>query len=205
MTLPLDETSQLRFTVGKGREEIIDALVLTLMNLQPRDSAAPAARCVALVSPTFFFPENCGAAGRVWSAITVAAARGASIHLLYLLNESRMNSPRVVHVLAHQKEELERQDLPEGVLKNVKIGWLPLPLLQYKHLLRRQQTFLHLIPAHPSPPQPVLIKPDYASDLGKIIALRAFPLEDDESEEWCDVFEGYWKLRNDLSKYPHKD
>jgi hypothetical protein len=207
MTLPLDETSQFRYTVGKGREEIIDALVLTLMNLQPRHKSGSRqkARCVALVTPAFFFPENCGAAGRVWSAITVAAARGASIRLLYLLNESRMNSPRVVHVLAHQKEELERHDLPQGVLKNVEIGWLPLPQPQYKNLLRRQQTFLHLIPAHPSPPQPVLLKPDYASDLGRIIALRAFPLEDDESEEWCGVFEEYWKLRNDLSKYPHKD
>jgi hypothetical protein len=205
MTRPFEDSElEFRFTVGKGREEIVDAMVLMLLQLQSRQNKVSAAGCCrGLTTPAFFFHNNCGPAGRVWSAMKIAAFRGATLNWMFLLNESRMNEPLVVEVLSSMKSDLERG--PKQVRDHLKIGWLPLPQRVYKDRLRTTETFV-LLDSYDELSKrqtSVLVKPDYSSDMGRLTALRVFPAE--SGGGWDDCFARYWKLQNDIQSFPHRE
>ena len=176
-------------------------LVTMLLSLQPSCKPKTRGVCTALTTPAFFFDENCGAMGRVVAAIKIAAARGARIQWLFVLNESRMNDHRVVHVMEHQKETVA--EIPASARDNLHIGWFPMSPAEYRRFLRSQKTFLRLDPGTDDTAKPVVAIPDYASEGGRIIALRVFPdlpLADGMNK----LFQQYWGSRNELDKYQHR-
>ncbi|MBI1787407.1 MAG: serine/threonine protein kinase [Acidobacteria bacterium] len=205
-TLPLrEEKPMYRYTVGPGREEIVDTVITMLLNLDGADGQlnepdTPAV-CQALTTPGFFFDENCGAAGRVLSALKIAAVRGAIVEWLFLLNEHRMNVPEVVRVMNHQKKAV--LDIPDVARENLKSRWFSMAPVEYKKFLRQQPTSIYLRPKGSA--KAVLVVPDYASERGEFISLRVFPASDQRVPELREAFQRYWKPSNELSKYPHSE
>jgi hypothetical protein len=194
-----------RFTAGRSREEIVDALSGLLLNISARCHRGEKWTCKALTTPAFWFEGNCGPAGRVLSALKIAAIRGCSVNVLILLNEARMNSLKTVHIMNQHRLALEhfKRDMPEA-MKKCEWGWHTLPSDQYKAFLRSHETYVSL----EGPDQnKVLVVPDFASEAGQIIALRVFPVKATSDRRWKDLeveFDKYWPEKSGMGQFPHK-
>jgi hypothetical protein len=82
------------------------------------------------------------------------------------------------------------------------IRWFPMASSRLRQFLRSQRTFLLLKPGTDAG-KPVLVVPDYSSEGGRIIALRAFPDPKDVGK-LEGTFEEYWGRSPDASKFQHK-
>jgi hypothetical protein len=174
-----------RFTVGRSRDEIVDALTALLLN------APNGSQCNALLTPVFWYEENCGPAGRVSSALRIAMARDCKVKLVMLMRDDRQNVPKVTHVMNHIRGWSETET-------NLQFRWVPLPRNKYKEILRKAESFLEVRADTDS----VVAYPDYASENGPIIALRIVP--GDRRDNKQSRFDDYFKAGLEISQYPHQ-
>lgn len=179
-----------------SREEIKDATAMVFLHLKS------SGKCQALITPAFFSRDNCTTTGRVMSAVKTAASRGACIQFLFLLNEEEMSNPSIVDVLHEQKKAVKEVIRFTKKRTSLAVGWLPMPTESYKRFLQVQKPFIFV--SSKAETRPAVIMPDFATEGGRLIALRIFPVSGESSERLKNCFEEHWRHRSDIHKYPHR-
>ncbi len=176
-----------RFTVGRSRDEIVDALCGLLLEVKE------GWECHALLTPSFWFEENCGPDGRVVSALRIAAKRGCSIKILLIMREQRMNVPEVTHVMNH----IRKWDWAKGK------RWIPKRDDEFQTFQREERTFIALSP--PSGNCGTISIPDFASENGPVIALRISDFQREEFDSISGDFNGdKWEKALKMDQYMHR-
>ena len=222
--LPLEEMEQpkaapaiqpLRYTVST-RAHIVDAVVTMFLSMEDLGYD----RCRAMTTAGVFSDTNWTSRGRVFSAILRAAEDGAEVEWLFVLNASRLNDPAVIDVFDAQKTGWnELQNLETRPKVEPQIRWVDKSASEYRAYLRDFHSFLYFTreaePNGGKNPEPVFVVPDFASEPGRIIAIRAFPIpKGKRSEDPADpceravnqqaFFDREWKGARPLSSFPHK-
>jgi hypothetical protein len=191
-----EENTVCRYTVGT-REEIVDALVTIFRQMGKNGYSS----CRAMTTPMFFHLQNCSAGGRVFSLIQRAAVKGVDINWLFVLNQSRMNSPDVVRIMSRHGASWRSFE------SQADVKWLPLESNAYRQFLRDRDSFLYFRGSDDCDHKPVLVLPDYAAEPGRLIALRAFPEADQRTKrrvlELNDNFDQLWPQGYPLDRFPH--
>ena len=138
------------------------------------------------------------------------------VEWLFVLNASRLNDPAVIDVLDAQEkgwDELQALEVKP------QIKWVAKGASEYRAYLRDFHSFLYFSQdpkaSTDQKPRAVFVVPDFASEPGRIIALRAFPMPDskrckdpadpsERADNQLKRFKDEWKVARLLSSFPHK-
>jgi len=196
--LPFDEENAAhRYTAGT-REEIVDALVTIFRHMDEKGYS----HCEGMTTPTIFHRQNCSPDGRVFSLIRRVAAKGVHIQWLFVVNQTRMNSPDVIRVMSTHIDAWKKVEQ-----NTAKVRWLPLDSYGYRQFLRDRDAFLYFYGEDTFKTKPILVLPDYAAEPGRIIALRVFPQAEarinNRVKELRDRFDKRWARAYSLNTFPH--